>query len=152
MGVLIGSLELLKIGDYQKFLLSVGAILGASFSFIVGGVDVAIQWLIVLAITDYITGMIGAFKTGKWSSSNGFKGITKKTIMFGIIGICVGLDSIMKLHTFRDIAIFAYAVNEAGSILENIDKMGLGSIIPSFLRNGIAQLKQKNEEKEIKLK
>lgn len=145
-------IELLKLGEYQKFLMTLGGMLGASFSFIVGGVDSSIQWLIVLAIADYITGMIAAFKTGKWSSSTGFKGIAKKVIMFGIIGVCVGLDVIMKLHTFRDIAIFAYALNEAGSILENIDRMGFGSVIPSFIRNGIEQLKKKNEEKGANIK
>lgn len=145
-------IELIKLGEYQKFLMSLGAILGASFSFIVGGIDTAIQWLIVLCIADYVTGMIAAFKTGKWSSSNGFKGIAKKAIMFCIIGVCVGLDTILKINTFRDIAIFAYALNEAGSILENIDRMGLGSIIPSFLRNGIEQLKKKNDEKEVDVK
>lgn len=152
MDYLFSLIDLIKMGEYQKFLMTLGGILGASFSFIVGGIDTAIQWLIVLSIADYFTGMIAAFKTGKWSSKNGFKGIAKKTIMFAIIGVCVGLDAIMKVHTFRDIAIFAYALNEAGSILENVDRMGLGSIIPSFLRNGIAQLKKKNEEKEVDLK
>lgn len=138
--------DLLKLGEYQKFLMSLGAMLGASFSFIVGGIDAPITWLIVLAIIDYVTGMIAAFKNGVWSSKNGFKGIAKKVIMFVIIGVCVGLDATLKMHTFRDIAIFAYALNESGSIIENIDRMGLGSIIPSFLRNGIEQLKKTKKD------
>lgn len=146
---MIELLELFKMGDYQKFLMSLGAILGASFSFIVGGVDASIQWLIVLCIADYVTGMIGAFKTGKWCSNTGFKGIAKKVIMFLIIGIAVALDTMLKTNTFRDVVIFAYALNESGSILENIDRAGFGCIIPAFLRKGIEQLKK---EKDVDLK
>lgn len=142
-------LELFKMGDYQKFLMTLGAMLGASFSFIVGGIDTPITWLIVLCIADYITGMIAAFKTGKWSSNTGFKGIIKKVIMFLIIGLCVAIDTTTKTDMLRDIAIFSYSLNEAGSILENIDRMGFSKYIPSFIKNGIEQLKK---EKDVDLK
>lgn len=140
-------LELFKMGDYQKFLMTLGAMLGASFSFIVGGIDTPITWLIVLCIADYITGMIAAFKTGKWSSNTGFKGIIKKVIMFLIIGLCVAIDTTTKTNMLRDIAIFSYSLNEAGSILENIDRMGFSKYIPSFIKNGIEQLKNKENDK-----
>lgn len=140
-------LELFKMGDYQKFLMTLGAMLGASFSFIVGGIDTPITWLIVLCIADYITGMIAAFKTGKWSSNTGFKGIIKKVIMFLIIGLCVAIDTTTKTDMLRDIAIFSYSLNEAGSILENIDRMGFSKYIPSFIKNGIEQLKNKDNDK-----
>lgn len=140
-------LELFKMGDYQKFLMTLGAMLGASFSFIVGGIDTPITWLIVLCIADYITGMIAAFKTGKWSSNTGFKGIIKKVIMFLIIGLCVAIDTTTKTDMLRDIAIFSYSLNEAGSILENIDRMGFSKYIPSFIKNGIEQLKNKENDK-----
>jgi toxin secretion/phage lysis holin len=140
-------LELFKMGDYQKFLMTLGAMLGASFSFIVGGIDTPITWLIVLCITDYITGMIAAFKTGKWCSNTGFKGIAKKVIMFLIIGLCVAIDTTTKTDMLRDIAIFSYSLNEAGSILENIDRMGFSKYIPSFIKNGIEQLKNKENDK-----
>lgn len=140
-------LELFRMGDYQKFLMTLGAMLGASFSFIVGGIDTPITWLIVLCIADYITGMIAAFKTGKWSSNTGFKGIIKKVIMFLIIGLCVAIDTTTKTDMLRDIAIFSYSLNEAGSILENIDRMGFSKYIPSFIKNGIEQLKNKENDK-----
>lgn len=140
-------LELFKMGDYQKFLMTLGAMLGASFSFIVGGIDTPITWLIVLCIADYITGMIAAFKTGKWSSNTGFKGIIKKVIMFLLIGLCVAIDTTTKTNMLRDIAIFSYSLNEAGSILENIDRMGFSKYIPSFIKNGIEQLKNKENDK-----
>lgn len=140
-------LELFRMGDYQKFLMTLGAMLGASFSFIVGGIDTPITWLIVLCIADYITGMIAAFKTGKWSSNTGFKGIIKKVIMFLIIGLCVAIDTTTKTDMLRDIAIFSYSLNEAGSILENVDRMGFSKYIPSFIKNGIEQLKNKENDK-----
>lgn len=140
---------LLKLGEYQKFLMTLGGILGASFSFVVGGMDVSIKWLIILCIVDYISGMVAAFKSGEWSSRQGFKGIVKKVIMFSIVGICVALDTISKMSMLRNIVIFAYALNEAGSILENIDRMGMGGLIPPVIKKGIKQLKEKNEEKEV---
>lgn len=138
-------MDIFFYGDYQKFLLSLGAIVGGSFSFLVGGIDTPITWLIVLCIIDYITGIITALITGKWCSNTGFKGIAKKMLMFVIVAMAVGLDNIFKIDTFRDVTIFAYTLNESGSILENIDRAGFGAIIPKPIRNGIKALKERNK-------
>jgi phage-related holin len=40
--------------------------------------------------------------------------------------------------------IIAYLINESGSILENIENLGYGSIIPEVLRKGLKAINQKN--------
>lgn len=138
-------LKMLKPDDGEKFLMMLGGWLGFWFSFAVGGVDKMIIWLAILAVIDYATGIIAAFRCCKWCSSVGFKGIAKKAAMFAIVALCHGLDQTTGLGMFRDMAIFAYAVNEAGSIIENIDACGWGKVIPAFLRNGLKQIQDKHK-------
>lgn len=49
----------------------------------------------------------------------------------------------MGTHVLRQMAICAYALNEAGSIIENIDRSGWGEHIPAFIRNALARLQEK---------
>lgn len=127
----------------------VGACVGA-LVWALGGIDIAIQWLFAFTVIDYLTGNIAALKTGEWNSSTGYRGLIKKVIIFVIVAVCNGLDQVIGSGIFRSAAIVAYSVNEAGSIIENIDRLGLGSRIPSVLRNGLRDLRVKNEIKEDK--
>lgn len=127
----------------------VGACVG-SLVWALGGIDIAIQWLFAFTVIDYLTGNVAALKTGEWNSSTGYKGLLKKVIIFVIVAVCNGLDQVIGSGIFRSAAIMAYSVNEAGSIIENIDRLGLGSRIPSVLRNGLRDLRVKNEIKEDK--
>lgn len=138
-------IEQAKPDEAQKFLLTIGGVLGFWFSWAVGGVDSMIIWIAILACLDYLTGVIAAFKGCKWCSTVGFKGIAKKVLMFVIIAVCHGVDQTTGMDTFRNMAIFAYAVNEVGSIIENIDACGWGKYIPQFLRNGLGKLKDKHK-------
>ena len=138
-------IEQSKPDEAQKFLLTIGGVLGFWFSWAVGGVDSMIIWIAVLACLDYLTGVIAAFKGCVWCSAVGFKGIAKKVLMFVIIAVCHGVDQTTGMDTFRNMAIFAYAVNEVGSIIENIDACGWGKYIPQFLRNGLEKLKDKHK-------
>lgn len=127
----------------------IGAVVGAGV-WALGGIDIAIQWLFAFTVIDYLTGNVAALKTGDWNSSTGYKGLLKKVIIFVIVAVCNGLDQVIGSGIFRSAAIMAYSVNEAGSIIENIDRLGLGSRIPSVLRNGLRDLRVKNEIKEDK--
>lgn len=142
---ILNFIEIVKPDEAQKFLMSVGGFMGFWFSWAVGGVDSMIIWLAVLACIDYATGIIAAFKGCNWCSRTGFKGIAKKAVMFVIVAVCHGLDQTTGAEMFRNMAIFAYAVNEAVSIIENIDASGWGKYIPAFLRNGLKQLKEKHK-------
>lgn len=142
----------LKPTGAEQYLMSIGAVIGLVFSVAIGGMDSMIYALIALCIVDYITGMFTAFKTGQWDSSTGFRGILKKFVIFAVVALCNCIDTAMGMHILRQMAICAYALNEAGSIIENIDRAGYGQYIPDVIRNALARLTEKAEEGKLKVK
>lgn len=142
----------LKPTGAEQYLMSIGAVIGLAFSVSIGGVDSMIYALITLCIVDYITGMFTAFKTGQWDSSTGFRGILKKFVIFAVVALCNCIDTAMGMHILRQMAICAYALNEAGSIIENVDRAGYGQYIPDVIRNALARLTEKAEEGKLKVK
>lgn len=142
----------LKPTGAEQYLMSIGAVIGLVFSVSVGGMDSMIYALIALCIVDYITGMFTAFKTGQWDSSTGFRGILKKFVIFAVVALCNCIDTAMGMHILRQMAICAYALNEAGSIIENIDRASYGQYIPDVIRNALARLTEKAEEGKLKVK
>ena len=142
----------LKPTGAEQYLMSIGAFVGLVFSVSIGGMDSMIYALIALCIVDYITGIFTAFKTGQWDSSTGFRGILKKFVIFAVVALCNTIDTAMNMHILRQMAICAYALNEAGSIIENIDRAGYGQYIPKVIRNALARLTEKAEEGTLKIK
>lgn len=142
----------LKPTGAEQYLMSIGAVIGLVFSVSIGGMDSMIYALIALCIVDYITGMFTAFKTGQWDSSTGFRGILKKFVVFAVVALCNCIDTAMGMHILRQMAICAYALNEAGSIIENVDRAGYGQYIPDVIRNALARLTEKAEEGKLKVK
>lgn len=142
----------LKPTGAEQYLMSIGAVIGLAFSVSIGGMDSMIYALIALCIVDYITGMFTAFKTGQWDSSTGFRGILKKFVIFAVVALCNCIDTAMGMHILRQMAICAYALNEAGSIIENVDRAGYGQYIPDVIRNALARLTEKAEEGRLKVK
>lgn len=129
----------------EQYLMAIGAAIGLFISIAVGGMDKMIYALIALMILDYTTGMIAAFKTGQWDSSTGFVGLAKKAVILAVVALCNTADMAMDTHALRQMAICAYALNEAGSIVENIDRAGWGEHIPAFIRNALARLQSRQE-------
>lgn len=127
----------------EQYLMAIGAAIGFTLSIAVGGFDEMIYALIALMILDYATGIIAACRTGQWDSSTGFVGLAKKAVILGVVALCNTVDIAMSTHALRQMAICAYALNEFGSIIENIDRAGWGEHIPSFIRNALARLKEK---------
>nr|DAQ56357.1 MAG TPA: holin [Caudoviricetes sp.] len=142
----------LKPTGAEQYLMSIGAVIGLVFSVSIGGMDSMIYALIALCIVDYITGMFTAFKTGQWDSSTGFRGILKKFVIFAVVALCNCIDTAMGMHILRQMAICAYALNEAGSIIENVDRAGYSQYIPDVIRNALARLTEKAEEGKLKVK
>lgn len=129
----------------EQYLMAIGAAIGLGISIAVGGMDKMIYALIALMILDYTTGIIAACRTGQWDSSTGFVGLAKKAVILGVVALCNTVDAAMDTHTLRQMAICAYALNEAGSIVENVDRAGWGEHIPAFIRNALARLQSKQE-------
>lgn len=129
--------------------LKIGAIFGclwAIFDMAIGGIDTPIKALAILMVLDFITGVSAGYRAGALSSRTGAKGIWKKAGIFVCIMFAYLLDCATNMQMFRGMVISGFAIIEAMSLIENIDRMGYGWIIPSFLR---AKLQQISEEKHI---
>lgn len=105
-----------------------------------GGIDVPIKALATLIVIDFITGVIASARQHTLSSATGTFGILKKSGYFFCIAIACLVDSSMQTETFRGMVISGFAIMEAMSIIENIDRMGYGFIIPYFIRNKLRQI------------
>ena len=135
----------LKPTGAEQWLLGIGAALGLFISVAIGGFDEMIYALMALMAIDYITGTIAACKTGHWDSSTGFTGLLRKAVIMAVVALAHTLDTAMGSDTARQMAIWAYALNETSSIIENIDKCGWGEYIPSFIRSALERLQEKQE-------
>ena len=136
----------MMICDYLPSQIS--AVCGISISsvlWLVGGIDISLTWLFVFCVIDYITGTCSAFRQGQWTSKVGGKGIVKKLLIFLFVVLAHGIDEVCHIDYIRQAVIIAYIINESGSILENIETLGYGKVIPPVLRHGLKLLKMKNE-------
>ena len=118
----------------EKIITIISAVMGAIYGYIFNEMPHAFNWLLIMIAVDYITGMIQAFKTKTWSSKTGFKGLIKKSVILTIVILFHGLSDIVHMPEIDTAVIFAFAINEICSILENVERMGLGSIIPKNVR------------------
>ena len=139
-------LSLIPTG-FDKTLMSIGASAGAISSFLFGEFSDSLIWLCVFLIIDFFTGWTAAWKRGELSSAVGTKGIIKKVLVVCIVILCHGLDVVsgLKLISLREMAIFAFSLNEVVSILENIDRLGFGGVIPDPIRKAVKALHDKQE-------
>lgn len=135
--------KIIPIG--KTIALAVGGFIGA----FLGGVDGLIYTLLALNVIDFFSGMAASKEMSKkdpckgWSSKVGFVGITKKFLIYGIIGVChmLDLNVIGDGAVLRTAAIFFYMTNEGLSIIENAAIIGLP--VPEKLKDILAQLKDK---------
>ena len=67
--------------------------------------------------------------------------------MLSLVALCHGLDitSVIPFASVRDAAVFAFCLNDFGSILENIERMGYGSIIPAPIRKMLKAMEERSE-------
>lgn len=124
---------------------SSGAVAGV-LSLIFGELNASLGWLFAFVVLDYVTGIAAAWKTKEWNSSAGFTGIFKKAFIFCVVALCHGVDVTTGTNLLRNAAIFAYSVNEMGSILENLTRLGFEKHIPGFLQRGLKLLKNKEDK------
>lgn len=132
----------------EAYLMLVSGAVGSALAWALGGIDLQLQWLLVFVAVDYVTGTIAAGKTGEWNSRVGFRGLFKKVFIFVVVMLSHGLDVIAGTDMLRNAAIVAYAVNELGSTLENMDRLGFGGMIPDFLHRAIKEIKSKEVVKK----
>ena len=106
---------------------AVGASIGL-FGWFFGGLDGFFKVLLTFAIIDYFSGLsVAAWVKHNISSTIGFKGITKKCLMFSFVGIAHILDKYLLGGTraLRTAVCLFYIGNEGISIIENADLLGV---------------------------
>lgn len=130
-----------------KFLAITGAA-GSIFAYLLGGLDVPMQALLIFMAIDYLMGMICAafFKkstkteNGGLSSAVGFKGLAKKCGVIALVAVANWADIVTGTEFIRSGVCVAFIANEALSIIENAGLMGIP--IPEPLRNAVEVLKK----------
>lgn len=130
--------------NYQYFIAGIGGFFGWFF----GEGDVLIYTLIAFVVADYITGVMCAIVNKNLSSESGFKGISRKVLIFMLVGIGNVLDAqiIGSGNVVRTAVIFFYISNEGVSLLENASYLGLP--IPKKIKDILEQLNDKAEGEE----
>lgn len=129
----------LKLGAFCGVLWSI-------FCLAVGGMDAPLTALSFLVIGDFITGMLAGWHTDSWSSQRGRRGLLKKASIFAVVMMGYGVDIAMQMTMLRNMFISGFAIIEALSIIENLDRCGMGAVIPEFIRVKLQQIK---EEKKV---
>lgn len=135
---MFNSLSEILPATVDRALMPIGGFLGGALSFAFGDVGPLLIWLTVFMCADFITGWAAARVNNVWRSSAVYVGILKKTLMFTVVALSHGMDQLFApligVAFFQSITICAYAAGEFGSIIENLERAGLGGAIPPVLR------------------
>lgn len=112
-------------------------------------------WVLAMGL-DYISGTAAAIKRGEWSSKVAREGLWHKLgeilamLVAALLDIAIGvaLPQIPGVPVTLEYTVFLvplvcvwYILTEAGSVIENVGKMG--APIPAWLTKAIASLKDK---------
>ena len=111
--------------------------LGAWLAAYHGGLDGLIYALIVFVAADYVTGVLAAINERRVSSAVGFRGISRKILIFTLVGLAHLIDThvIGTPGVLRAAVIFFYLSNEGISLIENATRLGLP--IPAQMRDAL---------------
>lgn len=125
----------------QGMIAGIGAWLGS----FLGGFDGLLYAALVFTIADYITGVLAAINEKRLSSSVGFRGISRKILIFTLIGLAHLLDVhvLGNPGVLRTATVFFYLSNEGISLLENAAHLGLP--IPSQIREALDAIGRKTD-------
>lgn len=123
----------------QGVIAGIGAWLGS----FLGGFDGLLYAALVFTIADYITGVLAAINEKRLSSSVGFRGISRKILIFTLIGLAHLLDVYVLGNpgVLRTATVFFYLSNEGISLLENAARLGLP--IPGQIREALDAIGRK---------
>ena len=110
--------------------------------YLFGGLDIALQSLLVVIIIDYLTGVASAIYNKELNSKTGLKGILKKFGYLCVVALSVIIDRITGTSgVIRNLVIYFFVANDGLSIVENLAQMGVK--LPEKLINALEQIKEK---------
>ena len=135
-------------------IMTIIGVLGSMASYLFGGFTEALVALLIMMAIDIILGFTNALifhkskktKSGRASSSQGVKGITKKFMILVVVVVANQLDIIMGTSIIKDGVIIAYATMEGLSIVENMAFMGVP--IPKVVKDALEVLNKNEKSKE----
>ena len=146
MQELINFINSIMPTKWDLYAYRIGAIFGCIVGFLFDGIQNSFLWLFVFMVIDYITGIMQAVVNHDLSSKVGFKGLVKKAIILTIAVLFHGLSQIVELPAIETASIFAFALNELCSILENVERMGFEKAIPPAITKLLAICKNKENQ------
>ena len=112
--------------------------------YLLGGVDIALQSLLIVIVIDYLTGIASAIYNKELSSKIGFKGIIKKFSYLLVVALSVVIDNLLgQSGLIRSLVIYFFVANDGLSIVENMAEMNIK--LPQKLIDALEQIKKKGE-------
>lgn len=112
--------------------------------YLLGGIDVALQSLLIVIVIDYLTGIASAIYNKELSSKMGFKGIIKKFSYLLVVALSVVIDNLLgQSGLIRSLVIYFFVANDGLSIIENMAEMNIK--LPQKLIDALEQIKKKGE-------
>lgn len=129
----------------MKHLISnVFSVIATTFIYLMGGIDVALQSLIIVIVIDYLTGIASAVYNKELSSKTGLKGILKKFSYLLVVALSVVVDNLLgQSGLIRTLVIYFFVANDGLSIVENMAEMNIK--LPNKLIDALEQIKKKGE-------
>lgn len=127
-------------------------------TYLFGGWDLLIQFLIVVQFLDFFTGVAAGGVNGQLSSKIGREGIRRKCFVWAFVIIGHLADVLLTKETLeffdlsvhfpiRTLIITYYLSNEVLSIIENGDRIGLPT--PKFLKRLFENVKEKTDDIDL---
>lgn len=136
---MINALSNLLPHSADRVMMTLGGTVGAMFSFAFGDIGPLLVWLAVFVVLDYVTGILAALRNDTWSSRALFYGTIRKIIIFAMVALAHGLDvalhDLIHVDFVQSIVLVAYIAGEFGSIIENLEKCGLGHVVPPVFKH-----------------
>lgn len=115
--------------------------------YLLGGIDVALNCLLIAIVLDYVSGVIKAFNNKTLSSRIGLRGLLKKIGILIIVMLAVLIDRVTgNTGAIRTLVLYYFVANEGLSIVENLGQAGLP--IPKTIKNALKALKDQSNGKE----
>lgn len=129
----------------MKHLISnVFSVILTTFVYLLGGVDIALQSLLIVIVIDYLTGIASAIYNKDLSSKVGFKGIIKKFCYLLVVALSVVIDNLLgQSGLIRSLVIYFFVANDGLSIIENMAEMNIK--LPQKLIDALEQIKKKGD-------
>lgn len=122
-------------------ILGLGVALGGTMlDRLFGGFDIVFEFLIVIMIIDYLTGVLAAYinPNEQLSSAKGWLGFLKKLLILCLIVVANYVDTALGQDIVRNAVCWFFISNEGLSVLENAGKAGVP--IPRKLKDSLKVL------------